>query len=374
MICALSGLERATDDATVVLAGCHELLLVDGSVTGDPMEKAAMRWIGWGITASGYVVKKRANKQGDAGDRRRLRIVRTFPFTSALRRMCTIVDVDGEEGMVVLAKGAPEVIEGMLGEVPEGYSSAYRALMSDGHRVIALAHGAARMSKEDALSMSRESAECELNFAGFLLLGSPLKDDTKRVIGELLASRHEVIVITGDNALTACSVAREAGIVDAQPTIFESPMDTKDIERAAAIEGPLCATGTAIASLDAPSLQRLAPRIAVFARTTPKQKERVIGALRANGTSCLMCGDGTNDVGALRCADVGVSIINSPDMEKSMRKAKRVIEKRIAKTGYTPTLAERLPRGDARCERGRRCSSCASWGCESCISFHEQVS
>ena len=65
----------------------------------------------------------------------------------------------------------------------------------------------------------------------------------------------------------------------------------------------------------------IAMDISVFARHAPRQKEAIIAAFNAGGKTSLMCGDGTNDVGALRRAHVGISLISAPEVESKQRKA-----------------------------------------------------
>jgi cation-transporting ATPase 13A1 len=72
----------------------------------------------------------------------------------------------------------------------------------------------------------------------------------------------------------------------------------------------LCVTGKALSILEhAPMYESLLPRIWIYARTSPSQKEMILTRLKAAGYMTLMAGDGTNDVGALKQSHVGILLI-----------------------------------------------------------------
>jgi len=90
-------------------------------------------------------------------------------------------------------------------------------------------------------------------------------------------------------------------------------------------------------------LHNLLPYVVVYARMAPKQKEWVINAIKSHGYCTLMCGDGTNDVGALKHAHVGVAILSHcPEWVEKRKKLMQEIadKKKSIKDGQAANGAE----------------------------------
>ncbi|KAI9225503.1 MAG: cation-transporting ATPase 4 [Piptocephalis tieghemiana] len=385
------------------------------AVVGDPMEKAALDAIGWEVQLGGKISPRKESLPSSSSSSPSLmahwkgpsavRILRRFPFSSALKRMSTLGHFEGHGGQEgkwwVGVKGAPETLKSMYlpESIPVSYDAVYKHYGKHGSRVLALgwkwlpmAHEGKQRAVEEVV---REEVEGDLHFAGFLIFHCPLKEDTKEAISMLNESSHRVIMITGDNPLTACHVANQVDIVNKPIWILDGPGESgaegdemvltwrgiggkEDTSSEDGDEGPiqgltlkeltdpngpmatwmrasgagklkeagifseerdLCLTGSAMevieglihptttsttaaisssSSSSLPSssispgtlLRFLVSRIWVYARVSPRQKEVILTELKAAGYTTLMCGDGTNDVGALKQAHVGVALLD----------------------------------------------------------------
>ncbi|KIJ31777.1 hypothetical protein M422DRAFT_783699 [Sphaerobolus stellatus SS14] len=144
-------------------------------------------------------------------------------------------------------------------------------------------------------------------------------------------------MITGDNPLTAVHVARDVEIVDREALILdlkENPKNDSDlvwrnieetinipVDPAEPIDPSilenydLCITGVAMKQYEArPAWNDLVQHTRVYARVSPAQKELILTSFKSLGYTTLIAGDGTNDVGALKQADIGVALLDgTPD-------------------------------------------------------------
>ena len=126
--------------------------------------------------------------------------------------MSVLAQVNENNGnsLRVLSKGAPEVLKKYMKNLPSDYDAQYLKYVKNGGRVLALAYkNMSKMSHTEMMAYTREEAESDLLFAGFIVAECPLKQDTLSVIKELKASSHEVKMITGDNALTAAFIGQQ---------------------------------------------------------------------------------------------------------------------------------------------------------------------
>jgi cation-transporting ATPase 13A1 len=180
-------------DSIITLACAHALVRLveeegEATIIGDPMEKNTLESSGFTISAPDTVTPVGAN-----GGKPVIKILRRFAFSSLLKRMSTISQIDGGNTMFIACKGAPETIVTMLANVPEAYTATYKYWARRGSRVLALA--CKRMpggNKKNAAALHRDQVESGLEFAGFLIFSCPLKTDSKRSVKELNGSSHRV--------------------------------------------------------------------------------------------------------------------------------------------------------------------------------------
>nr|SVE74947.1 EOG090X00J5 [Daphnia dolichocephala] len=326
------------------LATCHSLIHLDEGLVGDPLEKATLTAIDWTLTRSDALIPNSKSVRSPA-----LKIIQRYHFSSALKRMAVVAGytVSGsmDTNYIASVKGAPETLRSMFVSLPPSYDDVYLAMSRKGARVLALGYrNLGTLSHQAVRSLKRETLESELKFAGFLILSCPMKKDSQLVIREIVSSSHRVVMITGDNPLTACHVAKVLKFAKKETTLIlscvgnvwvwqdvdqnmELPLTPSNFKRFTS-DYVLCVTGLGLIYLYStlPDFyQRILPHIRVYARVNPKQKELIITSLNGLGYTTLMCGDGTNDVGALKHAHVGVAILSH--VPESTLKLKKTEEK-----------------------------------------------
>ncbi|XP_012263211.2 polyamine-transporting ATPase 13A3 isoform X1 [Athalia rosae] len=301
-------------------------------------------------------------------------IVREFPFSSSLQRMSVITRTLGANHFDFYCKGSPEMILSLSKpeSIPSDFASVLQEYTSEGYRVIALAHKSLnRLSYAKVQRISRESVETDLNFLALVILENRLKPGTSPVIANLNEACIKTVMVTGDNMLTALSVARDCGIVKHHVTVIAVAAITQQnllkpqiyFTQSTSQHSPTSPIGNdvsemtdlnSIASLETvengstqgnhtanqvnylsddlhitsnkyvfsltgktwamikqyyPELiPKIATRGTIFARMSPDQKQQLVQELQALGYYVAMVGDGANDCGALKAAHTGISL------------------------------------------------------------------
>ncbi|XP_053992658.1 uncharacterized protein LOC128883858 [Hylaeus volcanicus] len=380
-----------------ILAACQSLVLLpDKQLAGDPVEIASMTYTGpWRFKDHHSI------HFSDAEFPNTLKILRRFPFSSELRRMTVLVQHTGipfktqvcttndriplqsctsfsfSPSCYVLSKGSPETIRNFLAIVPQYYDEVLQVLNRNGYRVIALGYKKLCDIKdsENFLQMSRATLESSLTFGGFLVLLSSIKPDTAACLKKLIMSSYRLIMITGDNILTACQISTDAGLVAANKCVgdtyrilqkvtknsndtlsmywscrdkintFETHSNDQLVQ--AFNKYILCLDGAGVTVLqNTLSLKNFGftvKMITIFAQMAPRQKELIINTLKQEKFFVLMCGDGTNDVGALKAAHIGISLLSGEDVTKTITSSTKASKATAPKAlAEVPSFIQRL--------------------------------
>lgn len=131
---------------------------------------------------------------------------------------------------------------------------------------------------------------------GLVGMIDPPRDEARQAIEQCQSAGIRVVMITGDNPLTAAAIAAQLGIC--------KPGDTS-------------VTGTEIGAMDDEELKALCRARSVYARIEPLHKLRIVNAFKGEGDIVAMTGDGVNDAPALEAAGIGVAMgITGTDVAK----------------------------------------------------------
>ncbi|EAS30876.2 P-type ATPase [Coccidioides immitis RS] len=356
------------------MATCHSLKLVDGELIGDPLDVKMFEFTGWSYEEGNHNTSD-ADEESESfipsvawapptltpGDPEQgtrlsteLAVMRTFEFVSQLRRSSVLVREPGDQDVTVFVKGAPESLKDIC--VPKTLPPDFNELLNfythRGYRVIACAmKHIDNLNQNGVLKISRSQAESDLTFVGFIVFENKLKPSTTGVINELHNAGVRNIMCTGDNILTAISVARESGFIGDTAQCFVpyfvegNPYNPRSRLRWESTDNPdylldehtlaplpistvpdtsipyhnynkfkysIAVTGDVFRwVVDYGSeevLQKMLVHGQVFARMSPDEKHELVEKLQSLDYVCGFCGDGANDCGALKAADVGISL------------------------------------------------------------------
>lgn len=210
-------------------------------------------------------------------------LVKEYSFTNERKMMGHVWKND--EGITVAAKGSPEKIIKLCDldeELKKDINNKMKEFSLKGLRVIAV--GKMIIEKEDDIPRSLE--QCRLEFLGLVALQDPPRETVKNDIAICSKAGIRVVMITGDNGITASAIAKDVGIVGNDNII----------------------TGDIIDRLSDEELREKVKNINIFSRVVPDHKMRIVKAFKENGEIVAMTGDGVNDAPALKKADIGIAM------------------------------------------------------------------
>lgn len=222
-----------------------------------------------------------------------------LPFDSTRKRMTTIQEIDGER--VACVKGAPSELLPRCNSIHwNGTSASFNDVLQQlahkvhdrmarrGLRVLAIA--SRRLAGEYQQNGEWRVADVEedLTLLGLIGMEDPPRREVPGAVAACKRAGIRVLMVTGDDGLTAAAIGREIGLHEVQPRTI---------------------LGTELVSLSDGELEKLlAAGEVLFARVAPEDKLRLVQICQRHGDVVAVTGDGVNDAPALKRADIGVAM------------------------------------------------------------------
>ncbi|RLN27146.1 hypothetical protein BBI17_003750 [Phytophthora kernoviae] len=322
----------------LAMATCHGLSEHDGNLQGYSLDMAmfdaskfTLRYL-HEKSKGGYIATVSAadNESSTFG------IVKRFAFDATCQRSSAVVEEIVTKKRFVFVKGSPEAVSAISTSTPPDLKYKTLSYSTDGYYCIGFGVKELDPNGPPMDVNNRAEVESAVEFEGLALFKNELKSETKGMLDELYMADIDVRIITGDNALTAVHVCRElemkmkskVAVVDVDEqtgnavyvsvddvktsdTIHWESFNASNMEQILA-EFDLAITGAALGKLQREcgdeTVRRIICQTPVFARVRPQQKAWIVEQLIELGLVVGMCGDGTNDCGALKAAHVGLAL------------------------------------------------------------------
>jgi P-type Ca2+ transporter type 2C len=208
-------------------------------------------------------------------------LLHTYALRPELLAMSNI-RADGDR-LTIAAKGAPETIAGLCHLAPPELSALTSAVEAMAVREIRVLAVATAIAPDRGWADSQSAYDYELG--GLVGLADPIRASVPGAVGQCRSAGIRVVMITGDYAATARSIATQAGIAKGDVV-----------------------NGADLAALDDAQLAERLKSVTVFARIMPEQKLRIVLAFKADGDIVAMTGDGVNDAPSLKAAHIGIAM------------------------------------------------------------------
>ena len=210
-------------------------------------------------------------------------LITEYAFTNELKMMGHIWHHDGE--IIIAAKGSPEGILSvcqLTDDEREAVNDKICRMSGQGLRVIAVATD--RLHSESHIPTA--ITDCTLTLCGLVGLADPPRESVKNDIAICNKAGIRVVMITGDNGITAASIAKKIGMNNYDNII----------------------TGDMLEQMTDSELRESVKTVSIFSRVIPEHKMRIVKAFKDNGEIVAMTGDGVNDAPALKYADIGIAM------------------------------------------------------------------
>ncbi|CAG8471784.1 8508_t:CDS:2 [Ambispora gerdemannii] len=238
-------------------------------------------------------------------------IMQVFPFSSDRKSMGVVVKISDSKYRFYV-KGASEVLVRKAESIivadptnntelstmkllPEHLNIIQRVIVkyaSQTLRTIALGYQEFEEWPPRGMKANEEGVSFEELVDKIILLAivgieDPLRDGVRESVQKCQKAGVSIVMVTGDNVLTAKSIATQCGIYNPGDTVMEGPQ---------------------FRNLPPQEMDKRIPRLTVLARSSPEDKRILVAKLKELGRIVAVTGDGTNDGPALKTADVGFSM------------------------------------------------------------------